>query len=106
MNESPDDTRRAREAPDLTIASLFMWYANGSDVARKLKVDFETFEWLMKICDAGAAALRRGARLGDLVEAWRQLRPQRMPSEDDVPTVRLRRTTPPPLPPARGRGDE
>jgi hypothetical protein len=101
VNESPDDSRAAREPAELKVATLMMWLSNGSDVARRIRVDFEVFEWVTKLCDAGAAAIRRGCRCGELVTAWTSLRPERPREVEDEPTLRTRRVTPPPLPSVR-----
>mgnify|MGYP001612874055 CR=1 FL=1 len=98
MNESELDTRSAREPPDLKVASLLMWIGNGASIAHKIRVDYEVFDCVVRICDAGAAALRRGARIGELVMAWNALRPEPMREIEDEPTVRTRRVTPPPIP--------
>jgi hypothetical protein len=101
VNESEYDTRAAREPADLKVASLLMWVATGANVMRTIRADADVFECVLRLCDAGAAALRRGARIGELVTAWTSLRHERQREVEDEPTMRTRRVTPPPLPSVR-----
>ena len=88
MNESELDTKDAREPPDYKVASLLMWIAQGATFARRIGIDFEVYERLIMLADEAAAAISvRGARVGELVDALREVR-RHGSIFDDLPTKR------------------
>jgi hypothetical protein len=88
------DTPEAREPPDYKVATVALWLSRCSDIARKARVDFETFERIRMLADEIYEAIStRGARVGEIVEAIRDVRP-RGSILADLPTMRAR----PPMP--------
>jgi hypothetical protein len=88
--ESELDTAEAREPPDYQIATIALWLSRCSNIARQAKVDFESFERIRMLCDEIYEAISvRGARVGELVEALRKVRPNGSVLMD-LPTMRAK----------------
>ncbi len=92
----PDlDGPEAREPPDYSVATMALWLSQCADIARRAKLDFEVFERVRMLSHEVYQAISvRGARVGELVEALRDVRP-RGSILADLPTAQTQRAKPP-----------
>jgi hypothetical protein len=75
-------------APDYKVASLALWISQGSDFARRVGLDYETLTSVSMIAHEIYRAISvRGARVGELVEALRKVRPKGSIARD-LPSTR------------------
>lgn len=73
---SDQDAKTAARDLDYKVSSVLLYVSQASDYMRRARVDYQVFTWLARLAHEGYRAITvRGACVGDLVEAWRKVKP-------------------------------
>lgn len=76
MSKLDIDEPHGSDPPDYKLASLALWISQGADFARRVGLDYETFTRVSMVAhEVYRAVSVRGARVGEIVEAIRKVRP-------------------------------